>query len=1110
MTGKLLENPVKVSVGVLLVALFGTIALLRMPMQLTPEVTTPTITIETRWPGASPQEVEREIVQEQEEQIQSVEGVTKMSSECSDSFGRITLEFAVGTNMSEALLKVSARLDQVREYPADADKPVVTTANSADTPIAWFILKPRGAEAREIEAFARERPELREALEPARRAQSSGLRARRLRAAAERHPEIAPLLPKDVDVTRMKRFAEDVVEARFERVPGVSNSNVFGGREEELQVVVDPQKLAARGITVHALRDALRGRNRDTSGGDFWEGKRRYVVRTLGQFRAPEEVEAVLLAREDDAPVYVRDVAEVRLGHKKPDGFVRNFGSEAIAVNVIRRSGANVLDVMEGLRRAAQELNEGVLARSGLYLEQVYDETDYIYSAVGLVKNNLLAGGVLTVAVLLVFLRSGRATLVIALAIPTSILGAFLILGLLGRSLNVVSLAGLAFAVGMLVDNAIVVLENVFRRHQGGEPASTAAVRGTNEVWGAVLSSTLTTLAVFLPILFVEEEAGQLFRDIALAISASVGLSLLVSLTVIPVATSRLLGATGRGRFERALRPVMAPLDAFGRAFVAHVVRVNAFLQKRAARQIAAVAALLGASVAGAWAMLPKVEYLPNGNRNLVFGILLPPAGYNIEELVELGKSVEEDLRPYWDVDPDSPEARALDAPVIGDYFYAARGRQVFMGFRARDPLRAGELIPRIRQAGAKIPGAFLLVQQSSLFEQGVSGGRRVDVEIMGPDLSRLVRLGGRVIGMASELVPGAQLLPRPSLDLSNPEVHVRPKWENAAGVHVTAADLGYAVDALVDGAYAGDYYVGGDKIDVSILGRGEFARRFQDLQDLPVATPTGDIVPLSAVADVALGGGPEQINRRERQRTITIQVTPPPSVALEVALDRIQSGIVAPLLADGSLDGGYSIRLAGTADKLRATWRALNFNFVLALLITYLLMAALFESWLYPFVVIVSVPFGAVGGFAGLWLLNRFVAQPLDVLTMLGFVILVGTVVNNPILIVAQALNHMRRDGMAPARAILESVRNRVRPIFMTTFTTLFGLVPLVVFPGAGSELYRGLGSVLLGGLLVSTLFTLVLVPTLFALSMRAREAVLRRLARRGPTPGAPRMSGA
>jgi HAE1 family hydrophobic/amphiphilic exporter-1 len=381
-----------------------------------------------------------------------------------------------------------------------------------------------------------------------------------------------------------------------------------------------------------------------------------------------------------------------------------------------------------------------------------------------------------------------------------------------------------------------------------------------------------------------------------------------------------------------------------------------------------------------------------------------------------------------------------------------------------------------------------------------------VDVEITGPQLEKLVALGGRVFGQVRALMPLAQALPQPSLDLSNPEIHVVPSRLRSREVGVAAEDLGYTVNALVDGAYAADYYHQGDKIDLTIIGTEAQADRTQDLETLPIATPDGKLVTLSSLAEVSLDSGPEQINRRERQRAITIQVSPPPEVPLENAIELIRTEIVDPMRAEGALEGGYHISLAGTADKLRDTWQALRWNVVLAVLITYLLMAALFESWVYPLVIILSVPLGAVGGVIGLRLLSVYLGimgqppQTLDVLTMLGFVILIGTVVNNPILIVHQALVHLREDCMRPREAIVESVRTRIRPIFMTTITTVLGLSPLVFFPGSGSELYRGLGSVVLGGLVVSTVFTLVLVPTLFSLMLEFRSGVKQVLTETAP----------
>ncbi len=1146
------HNPIKVAVGVLLLTLFGTIALWQMPMQLTPEVEIPTITVTTRWPGASPQEVEREIVVEQEEQLKSVEGLQKLSSASSDSQGVITLEFSVGADIDTLRSKVDGRLNQVPVYPEDADEPVISTSNSNAGAIAWFILSALPPSLERLNRFVSEHPELQSKLSKARSAENPGLMMLRLRTLAIDHPRVSDLLPPpELDIPKLKRFAEDEIEARFERVDGVSLSNVIGGLEDEMQVVVDPEKLASRSITLGQVRDVLRGQNKDTSAGFFEEGKRRYVVRALGEFRSPEQVENQLLTVRNGAPVFVRDVAEVRHGYKKPDGLVRRFGSSSIAINCIRETGANVLDVMEGLRAVNAELNRTLLAPRGLKLTQVYDETDYINSSVNLVQQNIFVGGALTMIVLMAFLHFGMRTLVaiplllatalaaaylspwwfaitlavmlgagfwfahgamvVGLAIPISIIGTFLVLNSLGRSLNVISLAGLAFAVGMLVDNAVVVLENIYRRFADlEEPPFTAAVRGTQEVAGAVLSSTLTTIAVFLPVVFVQQEAGQLFRDIALAISAAVGLSLIVSVTVIPTASARLFGSSRRraGK-DAAITPddgsdadsvrvydsettVARGARALGGGLVGTVVAINNWAQQSALRRAATIMTLVGVSVGLSWLLWPRVEYLPTGNRNLVIGFVIPPPGYNTDQLMSLGTIVENELRPYWDIDSNTPDS-GLDAPAIQDFFFVVRGRSVFLGVRARDPLRSAELVPLVFRVGSKLPGSIAFAQQTSLFERGLGAGRSIDVEITGPDVEKLVSLGQQVFDQVMQVVPGAQARPTPSLDLSSPEVHIQPKLLQAAEMGINSSELGFVVDSLVDGAYIGDYFYEGKKIDLTLKGESRFADQTHLIGAAPVATPIGQLVSLNALADVKLSSGPEQINHRERVRSITINVSPPPEVALEDAMINIEDQIVTPMRERDALGDNYRINLAGTADKLRQTWESLRFNIFMALLITYLLMAALFESWLYPLVVILSVPLGAVGGILGLRVLNFFVLQPLDVLTMLGFVVLIGTVVNNPILIVHQALNHLRDDRMPPREAILESVRTRIRPIFMTTITTVLGLLPLVVFPGAGSELYRGLGSVVLGGLLVSTLFTLILVPTLLAVALDAKAMLAR-----------------
>ena len=1036
------HNPVKVTVGAIFILLFGLLALFRIPVQLVPDVEKPQITVETRWTGASPQEVEQEIIHEQEEMLKSVENLNKLTSKSFNGRGRILLEFDVGTDKSTALLDVANKLEQVLEYPENVDEPVISTVNTSDRPIAWFTLR--------------------------------------------------TLPGNDIDINTLKDFAEDYIESRFERVPGVANSNIFGGAEREMQVIINPHVLASRQLTILDVRSALLSSNVNISGGDIDEGKNRFVVRTLGQFKSVEEIENLIITKRDDISVYIRDIAEVRLGYKKLQAFVRQKNEPSLAINAQREVGANVLSVMAGLREASRELNENLLNDMGLVLEQVYDETEYIKSSIGLVRQNVVIGGLLAIMILLLFLRSWRSTLVISLAIPISAVGTFLMITLMGRSLNVVSLAGIAFAVGMVVDSAIVVLENIYRHWQSGEEPFQAAYKGTTEVWGAVLASTLTTIGVFIPVILVEQEVGQLFRDIALAISFAVGLSLIVAITVIPTAAARILSHGKKKQPTDRLNNSenKSRLASFGGLLTNNIVRFIDFLTAGVIRRLITIVVLTMSALFLTWWMIPEMEYLPEGNRNMVLAIMLPPPGYSLEEQKAVGLIVEKELSPYWHVKKGSKEAEMLDGPAIKHSFYVSRGRTVFMGVLAEEPERIKELIPVLQRVCAKIPGMITIVQQASLFERALSGGRTINIELTGPDLNRLIFIGAQVFGQVRQIFPpGTQARPIPSLELGSPELQIRPRWEHATDLGLTAADIGYIVDALVDGAYAGDYWHHGDKIDLVILGQKKYIERFQDLEQIFIYTPSGHFVPLSTVADIQLGEGPEEIDHIERERSIEIQVIPPRTMPLERAINLIDTQIIAPMKERGLISGLYKAKLAGTADKLQEARKALQWNFILAIIISYLLMAALFESFLYPLVIMFSVPLAAVGGFAGLALLNQFTLQPMDVLTMLGFVILIGIVINNAILIVHQTLNNMREGGMESRKALIESVRTRIRPIFMSVGTTVFAMLPLVVFPGAGSELYRGLGSVVLGGLIVSTIFTLLLVPAAFSLVMDIKE---------------------
>jgi len=1040
---KLVEDaikfPVTTAVGVLLLALFGGIALTRIPVQLIPTVEKPEIRIVTMWPGGLPAEVERQIVQEQEDQLKSLEGLEELNSTSSYGQGQINLVFTVSTDVDTALLDVSNRLQQVQRYPEDALKPLVRAAGEQFNAIGWFALvydDPDGSEE---------------------------------------------------SIDRRFDYLEDVVAPALERVPGVATTNIFGGVRHEMHFYADPVKLATRNLTIAQVAAALSGENFNVSGGDFDEGKINYSVRTAGEYTTPEDIEQVVVAYQNSIPVFAKDIGFARMGYAKSRGRGYANDQEAIFINVAKAPGENLLEVMAGVKIAITDLNAQVLVPQGMRVAQMSDSTEYIDSAIELLRGSVYVGAGLAILVLLLFLRSFSSTLIIAVAMPISVIGTFLAMDLAGRSLNVISLAGIAFAIGMVVDNSIVALENIYRHRQMGKSAPQAAYDGAREVWGAILASTLTTVAVFLPVLFMEEEAGQLFSDIAIAISASVSLSMIVAITVIPSLSAKILGggkkSSGKGvGATRAASFLTTKTADF-------VYWICGSLWRRS---IVAVG-FTAAAVIGALNLIPQVEYLPAGNANFVTGRISLPSNYSNESVESLHRDFDEALAKY-----EGCTAEDLDCPGGGirSRFFVARGAGAFFGVRANDGLRATELIPPLRAVAGRIPAAIGGFRQSSLFESGPSGGS-INLDIVGPDFERLQELGGIVLAQMQAEVPEAQARPLGGIDRGKPELRIIPHRMRASQLGVNSRDLGVTVNALVDGAKVSDYQWLGKRIDLKLVADQGWRHRTQDIARLPIAARGGQLITLDTIAKIELTSAPVSIAHSERQRASTIQVTPPPGVPMQQVLRDIDEKVIQPLTRQGDLGGAYRIILRGSADKLAETWDALSFNLGFAVVITYLLMAALFQSFGYPLVILFSVPLAGFGGLLGLRLINNISYQPLDVLTMLGFFILVGTVVNNAILLVHQSLNHIRHEGMAPNEAIRESVRNRMRPIFMSVLTSVFGMMPLILYPGAGSELYRGIGSVVVGGLLMSTVFTLVLVPALFSSFLSAKATTLRILRR-------------
>ena len=1021
-----IRYPVSVIVGIILALLFGVISLTRIPLQMTPTVERPEISVQTTYAGAAPQEVENDIVERQEEKLNAVQNLREMVSTSQEGRGNVVLRFDWGVDQDVARLEVSEKLDLVRDLPEDAERPVIRAVNSdEESPIAWIIVHTK----------------------------------------------------RDINEVRLE--AEDVIQPRLERLEGVGAVWLFGGQEREVHVALDDAAMAARGLSIPQVRDALRRENMNIKGGNIDEGKKRYLVRTIGQFSDLRHIEDVIVTMQNGNPVYVRDIATVRFGLKERERAIRQFGQPTIGFGVLRRTGSNTVEVMRKIKAELSYLNQ-IYADKDIRLQQVYDETDYIYDALSLVTDNLYWASLLTVLVLLFFLRSVSSLLVIGLSIPISVVSTFIVLDAMGRSLNIVMLAGLAFAVGNVVDNSIVVLENIFRHREMGKSRGQAALDGAREVWGAILASTLTNLAVFIPIIFVTDEAGQLFRDIAIATSISTALSLIVALTVVPMMASRVLRAPSDARRGRRWQRMLdvALLGWLGNAFSAGLMALLIWLRAGVARRLVVALGMTLGSLALAWHYMPPVDYLPKGNRNLILSIVRTPPGFNLEQVERILQEL---------------ESRYMSMPQLGRLFTVARTENPLIGALVKpeyaDIHGMKEVVEQLRQRTTGIPGVrAVFVTQSPLFRRRgqLLGGTNVEVDIKGADLDTVRRLAGRIEGQARGL-PGINFV-RSSFEWGNPELQVQVDRQKAADLGLAVSDVGYMVETFVNGAPAGSFREGGKERDLILIGGVRAAAQTQALDGLVIYPPKGNPLRLADIAAIHEAEGPTKIEHLDRDRAVTLTVNLKDDVALQTAIDTLNAQVVQPLRQELPL--GYSINVSGQAKDLDRTWGSLKWSFLLAVLLTYLLMCSLYESFSYPFVILFSVPPAMVGGVLGLRILHAFeLTVKMDVIAMLGFIIMAGIVVNSAILLVEQALNHMR-EGMAPQEAILESARNRLRPIFMTA-SSLLGFLPLVLASGAGSELYRGMGAVQLGGMLLSTLFTLILTPVLLSLWVDARAGL-------------------
>ncbi len=997
-----LANPTAVIVGILLVVLFGLISVFRLPIQLTPDVSQPMIVISTGWRAAAPEEMEAEIIERQEDVLKGLQGIEKMESSAGAGNGSITLRYRTGTNLERALIDVMNALNQVPSYPPDASEPVIAVGgNTTFTAIAWFALK--------------------------------------------------PLPGNDRDIVSYQDFVEESIQPKLERVKGISQTNAFGGLPSEIRVTFDPYKAAKLGLDLPSIAAKVGGNN-DVSGGFGEVGRRKYTIRFEGAYDMGS-LDEMILDWRDGEPVLLKDVAKVELRLSDRTGILTLDGEPAIAMNAQVEQGVNVIEVMDGLKLAMQELNEGTLKRNGLQLIQMYDETIYIGRSMDLVRNNLLLGVILAIAVLWWFLRKFKATLVVAVAIPLSLTITFFALYAAGRTLNIISMAGLAFAVGMVLDAAIVVLENIVRLREQGEKPSFAALTGTKQVWGALTASTVTTVAIFLPIAFLDDVAGQLFADLAITIAVSVVASLLVAITVLPMAATKLLDkVSDKDKHEHwwqaATRGIMKLTSTKG-------------------RRLFWIIGLMSVSLTGSYLLMPKPDYLPKGNQNGFQAFIMPPPGLSYPAArQEMSDVINGRLMPYL-----SGEKQ----PQIEHTWMGFFGTFGFMGGRATNVDDIDAIITTINtQILPGFPDTMAFAQQSEIF-QNLGGGRVIDIDIQANDVDDMLHAAQVGYGVVSQVLPGAQIRPSPGLSLAEPELRFTPDERKIAEAGWTRKDVSRISQTLGTGLYVGDFFNGQKRLNIIL--RSEEWDTPEELASMPFYTPQAGVQPFGELATLERTAGPSNIRRVDRRRTITLTVTPPPNMSLDQTLEIIKQKAEPAILQALPEDG--NVRYRGTAEELTKAITNLSQSFILALIILYLLMSALFRSFMDSFLVILTIPLATIGGIGLLRLTGLVIFQPLDLLTMIGFIILLGLVVNNAILLVYQT-RAAEREGASRREAVEQAVRLRLRPILMSTLTSICGMLPLLLVPGAGAELYRGIAAVIVGGMSVSTFFTLIFLPSL------------------------------
>ena len=1039
-----IKRPVSVFIFAVAAVVFGLVAFSRLATDLLPDITYPSLTVRTGFEGAAPIEVENLITRPVENSVGVVNNVVRVVSSSRADVSEVTLEFAWGTDMDLAALDVRERLDVLR-LPDDAERPLLLRFDPSLDPILRIGLT--GEE----------------------------------------------------DLVRLRLLAEERAQRSLERIEGVAAVVVSGGLEEEIQVRLDERRMANLGLSLNQVLNRLAQENVNLTGGRLREGQTEFLVRTVNEFLRPEDLEAVVVDSSQGAVVRVADVAQVVKGHKERDIITRIDGRESVEIAVYKEGGTNTVTVSDAVRRGLEELGPRLReVDPKLDLAVITDQARYIRQSVSEVLKTALYGGLLAILVLYLFLRSWKTTSIIGIAIPVSVVTSFFLMYAFDISLNIMSLGGLTLGIGLLVDNSIVVLEAIQRRRDDGLDEEEAAAAGTTEVARAVIASTLTTICVFVPIVFVEGIAGQLFGDQAMTVTFSLVVSLLVALTVIPMLASR------RFSPEPATEPE-EPAGVVGKAvFAASTVTARGVLI--VGRSVArAVGLVLRPVLTGFHAIFSRLEDVYSSHLAWVlrhpaltllvaFALLaaslavLPRLGRElVPELVQGEFFVNTELPPGTHLDVTQRRLASLEEFASGlagvESVYAIAGSSNEQGGSAGEIREnIGQLTmtvtpPVSREKEDELMNALrgeLGRQESLEFRFGrpsyFSFRTPVEIELRGYNLTILKRLGDELVGRM-QTIPGLTDI-KSSTEGGNPELQIRFDRALLASQGLTLTDVAPVVRSKIQGSVATDLQRQDRTVDIRVRAEEEFRDSIEDLSRLTVAQRGKTAIPLSAVASIEEIAGPAEIRRSDGDRVAVV-------TANLVGRDLSSvSDEIASALETMRLPAGFDWRIGGQRQEMQTSFDSMRLAILLAIFMVYLVMASQFESLLHPFVILFSIPFALIGVVATLWLFK----VTISIVVLIGAILLAGIVVNNAIILVDYT-NRLRRDGLAKLEALQKAGEVRLRPILMTTATTVLGLLPMALGLGEGAELRSPMALTVVGGLLTSTALTLLIIPAVYSL---------------------------